>query len=186
MTGCSGSTENVAFKGVWNVEKLNGISGDKTESVETVAVSRNKFRISSLDPDGESIDSFDGKVLRHRTVPVQNPDALIPMAAPVNTSEPKSDLQLETKRFWKQSFNGTGMAGGQIAGRDTLLFQGREKMMDGEMTMQAWVDAETRVVLKKIFTIYSSQVDQVVSRTTEECREIQYGPEDDAVFNQLQ
>jgi len=178
--GCSHSTDNVSFKGVWNVQKTNGISGDTTEAVVTVAVSGPRFRISTRDEEGETVECYDGTTLHRLVTPVllESRDASAAPATP--TREAKANIQVESKRFWKRSFSGNGMAGGQVADRDTLLFQSREKMLDGEMTMQAWVDAPTKVVLKKIFTIYSSQIEQAVSKTSEECREIQFGPVGDS------
>ena len=179
--GCSAPGNDLSFRGAWHAEKSNEISGEKTEADLTVAVSGNRFRIESRSSEEESLEVYDGKIFYRTSTPLAQP-GLDAASAPPPSAEAKTDVEMESRRFWKRGVSGSGMAGGQIAGRDTLLFQGREKMLDGEMSSQVWVDAGTKVVLKKIFIIYSSQIDQMVSKSTEECREIKYGPVEDGAF----
>jgi len=128
---------------------------------------------------------YDGKMLNQKTTYLQQPGSTIPTSPPSLNAAQKSDFEVESMRFWKRSYPGPGSPGGQIAGRETLLYQVQENRPEGKLTGQAWVDAETKVVLKRVFTIYSTQVEQMVSKETEECTEIQYGPVDEEDFIKL-
>jgi len=180
--GCSTSDDHVSFTGTWKNVKENGISDQKTEATVSVKVSNNRFRIESRDQDSELIQTYDGKTFNQKTTDLPLPGSTETPAPPAVTSDQKMDIQVENLRFWKGNYGGTGIPGGQIAGRETLLYQVQENRPDSKLTGQAWVDAENKVVLKKVFTIYSSQVEQMVSKTTDECQEIHYGPVDDSAF----
>jgi len=67
-------------------------------------------------------------------------------AAPSVTTEFKSDAEVNTLRFWRRNFMGSGNPVGQIAGRETLLYQSQDNRPDGQITLQAWVDAENKTV----------------------------------------
>ena len=73
--------------------------------------------------------------------------------------------------------------GGDIAGRATALYKSGEKRPDGDVAMQVCSDEKVGITLINISTVYSKQIGQVVSRKTEECKSIQFGPVDPASFN---
>ena len=77
---------------------------------------------------------------------------------------------------------GHGEPGGVIAGQDTLLYKRGEHRPDGDISEQNWVDAKTGVLLKSIFTIYSSQVRSIVRQETWDCQSIVYNQVDESDF----
>jgi hypothetical protein len=183
--GCSNSTEDSSFTGTWAIINENGISGQKSQVLDAVTVAKNQFRIVSKDLETESIDIYDGNTWNHKTTELPPPGSTESVPPPVLNTAKKSDIEVDNMRFWKRSFSGTGIAGGQIAGRETVLYQSQENRSDGQITLQTWVDPETKVVLKRVFAIYSSQIEQLVSKSTEECQTIHYGPVDETAFTKL-
>ena len=180
LPACGGSGD-VSFSGKWTIVKENAISDQKSEESVDVIAEGNKFRLHSVDEETDTLLIYDGSNLTEKTTVLKTPEGETP-AAPRLTTTRKTDMEVSPLRFWAVSFSGNTLPGGQIAGRDTVLYQAQEVRPDGQMTVQAWVDPQTNVVLKRVFTIYSSQIEQLVSRSTEECREIHYGPLDDANF----
>jgi hypothetical protein len=168
--GCSNSVEDVSFTGTWKVVNENGISDLKSEATVVATVDKNRFRIVFHDEEKETTENYDGDTFTQKSAGLNQTES------PTSSSEKKSTAEMEPHRFWKRRFTGDAIAGGVIAGRETNLFQSQNDRPDGQVTLQAWVDAETGVLLKKIFTVYSTQMQQMISKTTEECREIRYGP----------
>ena len=180
--------QDVAFSGAWVITTENGISGAKDEETVSVAADKKMFRTVSRERFGEAVAVYDGGTIyeKYNYTPEHpaEPDAdgaAPPPAAPVR-SEKMSEMRTGPRRFWSRSFVGQSGPGGQIAGRETMLYQAREKRPDGEITVQGWVDARTGVVLKSVETIYSSQVNSMVSKITRECQTINYGPVDPSTF----
>jgi hypothetical protein len=99
--------------------------------------------------------------------------------------QPMKDYQTTPLRFWSRPFSGPSSPGGLVAGRPTVLYQARDNRPDGEATVQAWVDADTGIVLKYVASIYSKQISQIVTKTTEECQTIQIGNVDQAKLAKL-
>jgi len=190
--------KNVTFTGAWKVTQENGISGTKSEVTMAVTASKDKFRIVEQGEGSEKTTVYDGDMLYTKYAYAAQPalaaqpqdagadgaprDAAL--SAPQTASEkPRGPNQLAQLRFWARSYVGRTGPGGKMADRDTVLYQAREKRPDGELTIQAWVDAQTGVVLKSVTTIYSSQVGSMVSKTTEECQQIQYDSADPSAFS---
>jgi len=170
LAGCTQpSSDTLDFIGVWNVVRENGIAGQSTPSTIYVSVGQRRFRIEQRAEERSTVMLYDGERLFKSDEP--------PVA--------KSNTQMDAWRFWKRNFAGNSVSGGKIAGRETVLFQSQDTRPTDQITVQAWVDAETGVILKKIFTIYSRQLEQVTTRDTEECVAINYGPVNDTVFSKL-
>lgn len=184
VAGCAEPSDKPAFTGKWTVTKENAISDQTSQETVDLTVKGRRFKLHAVSDDTDQVLVYDGKTLTTRTTPLRSMDGESPASMSTRASE-KSDTEVAPQRFWAASYSGQAIAGGQICGRETLLYQTRDVRPDGEMAVQAWVDAETQVVLKRTFSIYSSQIEQLVSRSTEECRELSYGPVDDTVFARL-
>lgn len=176
VAGCS-QAPRVSFRGSWKTVKENGIAGTSETYDVTVAAQGSQFRIDSKGPESQSLDVYDGTTLYHSLTNL-NSEPLEPA-----TKEPKSENATEPLRFWKRDFSGESSPGGQIAGKPTSLYQFQENWADNQMTTQAWVDPETGIVLKKIYTLYSRQQEMVLKKGTEECLEIHVGPVDPRSFS---
>ena len=188
LGGCGQSgADNASFTGVWNGEDENGISGAKDTQRVTVMTDGNGFKITTEDPTGESIAAYNGETLYRKFTPSPTPagsteSAPEPAQALTDQSETASKMKTMPLRFWTRTYEGKGVPGGQVAGQDTILYQARENRPDGDIIAQAWVDAKTGVVLKSVDTIYSKQVDSMVSKVSRTCESIQYGPVDKSAF----
>lgn len=178
-TGCTKPAEPLRFTGTWMIQKENGITAEKTQTMVQVSVDNNRFKTDSKGPEEEIIEIYDGKNLTTKITNFQDVSSGKPPS--ISTVE-KSDNEMEPRRFWKKNFTSESLPGGQIAGRETLLYQIQESIPGKSMTRQSWVDADTKVLLRNIFTIYSVQIAQILSKTTAECQEIHYAPVDESTF----
>ena len=188
MKKCSPSrSKEVTFKGVWKLKEENGIAGTSSETLQTVTVDRRLFRIEYKGEEADSTSVYDGDLLHtkrvfHPVTAMAGVDGAGFLSEPMVSSEKPTEGTLIHLRFWSHSYPGQAGPGGQVAGQDTVLYQGRENRPEGEVTVQAWVDTRTGIVLKSVMTIYSSQVEQMVTKTTLECQQVQYGPVDKTAF----
>jgi hypothetical protein len=181
----------VPFTAEWILEEADGITDTKSTEKMTIVTDGKKFRIDSLireemyamaPQEGRSTTVYDGAHLYTKTATVPDPaSGRLPQESPVSTQKVTDD-QIFLRRFWLRSQIGNAGAGGQVAGRETLLYQARENRPEREVTIQAWVDKETGVVLKSAETIFSKQVDTVVNKRTMECRQITFGAVDATRF----
>jgi hypothetical protein len=177
--GCEPPPPDIAFTGTWTVQKENGVADEKSLTTVQVTVAGNRFKTEAKNPDEEIIEIYDGEHLTSKKTDFSQSAA---SNSPVESTVAISNNEMEPRRFWKKNMTGDSLPGGQIAGRETLLYQIQENLPGKKMTRQSWVDAETKVLLKNIFTVYSVQLDLILSKTTEECQEIHYGPVNNAVF----
>ncbi|MBI4374958.1 MAG: hypothetical protein HY549_00765 [Elusimicrobia bacterium] len=199
LLGCAPSrSKDVTFQGTWKVVEENGIAGTKEERTVEVSADKERFKTVSRSESFELITVFDGTDLHQKSVyhreaapeggeavdqPGLEAGAASGMFAPQVRTEPQvKKSQVEALRFWRRSYLGEAGSGGRIAGRDTVLYQAKARRPDGEITAQAWLDSENGTVLKTINTIYSSQVNSMVTRVTEECQQIRYGPVESLAF----
>lgn len=185
--GCSSkSSDQATFTATWTLLNENGITRASEKGTVAVTADKNLFRIVTRTDHSESLEIYDGDMLHSQTTYFSDEVSIEGAAASPNQSSVRSEAlsaqQATHLRFWAESSEGKSIAGGQIAGRDTLLHEIRAKRPDGEILNQRWVDAETGVVLKSIDMIYASQVNSMLTRTLRECQKIDYGPADPAVF----
>lgn len=163
--GCGPASEKAAFTGTWEFKNENIISGKIETSEKTVAANPPKFRITQRYGDSsENVMIFDGKTLTNPYGGQGDED------------------RAARERFWQDASMGPSAPGGLIAGRDTLLYGFKEQRRDGEFVFQWWMDAEKGILLKKIETIYSAQVQSIVTRNTIECKSIDFTPPADSLF----
>src|SRR5208283_4247808 len=104
--------------------------------------------------EGETITVYDGAMLYEKrnelkpsgenpSVPAEAGPLPSSSASATVHSEKMSVIQTGPRRFWERTYEDAGSAGGEIAGRETLLHQFKDKRPEGEISAQAWVDAET-------------------------------------------
>lgn len=174
---------NVSFTGTWNVVNENHISGDSTESTSTVITDGNRFKI-----DGTYYNKvYDGTVLYSKPKPAlyenrsysYEPDP----GMFETTQQDITPRQAKQMKFWLKPLGKKKGAGGSIAGRETILYEAAANRPDGQFSAQVWVDADTKIALKSIQTIYSRQIGQIVTRESTECQQVDfYSTIDDASF----
>src|SRR3989338_4736873 len=172
MAGCaSKNPEAVDLEGTWKHTAENGISGGKDEETFIVAANGNKFNITTQTGTDESKRVYDGQTLYSKS-PYDE------------TARTVKETEISSERFWANAMTqGSGEAGGIVAGRDAMLYQVRQKRPDGELTQQIWVDAKTGVMLKSTLTIYSSQINSMVRKEDWECLAIDFSPVEDTAFS---
>lgn len=174
LLGCRPPAPDLSFQGTWKTVKEETISGEVLEATVKVTVQGKKFRIVSSEEGIETVTTYDGQLWTEKVISHN--------ASPKINQGQKQDNQMESMRFWSSKVESDRIPGGRIAGRDTFLYQAQSKLPSGTMTVQAWVDSQTGIVLKKIFTNYSNQAEQVMRKKMEECQEIQFGPIDANLF----
>lgn len=188
LTACGKEPEKAAFTGTWEITQENVIAMKTEKNEITVATAPPKFRIAEKSSTVESVEVYDGKSLHRRTAYISQGGYGEPSGSDFNESsshtysEAMTPEQSDAKRFWVQPLQGKSSAGGLIAGRDTILYQGASRRPEGEFDIQVWADAATGVVLKSVETVYSSQVKSIVTRNSRECKSIDFTPPADAVF----
>ena len=197
------SSQDVPFTGTWKIENENGISGSKEVLNVIVTADKKLFKTVSKGEYGETTAIYDGEMLHTKQTYVPPPGSeqfSTPADHPANPQPPESpqtrgsdvssqkvsDSRMMPLRFWARTYVGNAGPGGKVAGQETVLYQAREKRPEGEITVQGWVDAKTGLVLKSVDTIYSSQVNSMVSKVTRECQQIQYGPVEKSAFSKPQ
>jgi hypothetical protein len=197
LSGCTKSYElpDAAFTGTWIVTTENGISGARSQETLTVSATGRQFRIDSHTEEADVATVYDGDMLytksaytSHYGSPSDQSQAVGVDSYASNPSvsqhmEKSDEVKVANLRFWADLPVGKEQPGGQMAGHDVVHYMAGEKRPDGEISLQYWVDPKTRVVLKSIQTIFSSQVSSMVSQTTKECQQIDYHPLDPSVFN---
>jgi len=175
--------ENVSFTGRWNKIFENSISGDVTESPTEIITDGTRFRIE----DNLSINVYDGTYLYTKSKPSERTSSYgdFGLDADFFKTRQKEITPEKTKQymFWLKKQGKKKGPGGNIAGQDTILYTMGANRPDGEIGLQSWVDAETGIVLKFLQTIYSRQIEQMVSKESFECIQIDYGYVDDSAFN---
>lgn len=183
MSGClapggSGKAGETAFTGEWTLIDENGISGDIERDTVSVVTDGKRFKI-----DGKyTVNVYDGASLKTKYKSQEGYGGF--KTEESVSSREITEYQVSEYKFWAKSIGGKAGSGGQIAGRDTVLYQARSNRPDGEITTQCWVDSETDIVLKYIFTIYSKQISAIVTKNTKECISITYDPLiDDSMFD---
>jgi hypothetical protein len=184
--------QQAPFEGKWTLETKSEINDSSVRKDVSVRTDGNRFRIEGRvreEVSGQApfeydvVTVFDGESLHEKTVYAASPGAAAyGSAGPSVSSRKPEKSELVNLRFWSRSFPGQAGAGGRVAGRETVLYQARVNRPDAEETVQAWVDAEKGVVLRSNVSLFSRQVESVVSKTTEECREVRFGPVDDGAF----
>jgi hypothetical protein len=190
---CSPSqAKEVAFSGTWKITEEDGITGANAVTTASVASDGRRFRVDARLQDNpykqeamerQEIQVYDGETLHTKYVSSGLPEEGLPAPEPHTTSQPATDLQAHGHRFWARSFSGKAGPGGQIAGRDTVLYQVRENRPEGELVLQAWVDKDTGLVMKSIATVYSTQIESMVSKVTHECQDVRYEAPDASAFS---
>jgi hypothetical protein len=191
--GPSRADARLEFEGTWTLANESEIVGGKEEQTARVWVKKDRFKIvsqhKSTDMRGDPIESevttvFDGKELHVKTVfaPRRNYQGEMTVAPPETSSRPPVAGEVDGIRFWTKSFQGNAGPGGQVAGRETLLYSVKARRPDAESTEQAWVDAKTGVVLRSNNSLFSRQVNMTVGKETLECVAIRYGVVADGEF----
>ena len=194
--GCGPSDPHDAhFKGTWKHTVEDSIGNKKDSEIIDVIADHDRFRTElKLVGGGSSIDIFDGKMLYHKSVyvpvdaagqPLQG-DALAAAGAqtPYETAKAATPTETGSQRFWSLvDTPGHGEPGGSIAGRDTVLYKAHDHRPDGDISEQQWLDAKTGVLMKRMMSIYSSQVNSMVRQEEWECQSIDYAPVDESAFN---
>jgi hypothetical protein len=187
MISCSGQVKQAAFKGQWRVTTENAIAATKEEGIVSVVSDGQRFRIEN--PGYTTV--YDGVMLHTSDVEQQQPSIIDGMVPSQDTSIPSASSAISSRKpevselnglqFWKCGMtDGKKSTGGTIAGQETVLYEVRSTRPEGEVTIQNWVDAKTGILLRSVTTIYSTQIEQVVMRTTRECFDIAYGPVTDS------
>lgn len=191
--GPSRAAQNLEFEGAWVLANESEIVGGKEEQNARVWARKDRFKIiaqhKSTGSTGDPIESevttvFDGQDLHVKTVfaPRRNYQGEMTEIPPESNSRKPVPGELDGLRFWTKSFVGNAGPGGQVAGRDTLLYSVKARRPDAESTEQAWVDAKTGLVLRSNNSLFSRQVNMTVGRETLECSSIRYGAVPDTVF----
>lgn len=191
--GPSRAAKNLEFEGTWVLVNESEIIGGKEEQNARVWAKKDRFKIiaqhKSTGSTGDPIESevttvFDGRDLHVKTVfaPRRNYQGEMTEIPPESTSRAPVEGELDGFRFWTKPFQGNSGPGGQVAGRETLLYSVKGRRPDAESTEQAWVDAKTGVVLRSNNSLFSRQVNMTVGRETLECASIRYGAVPDTVF----
>jgi len=202
--------KDVPFTGTWVLVESNEVNGAKVTRKAAVSSDKKRFLIAARvtaetygQPPSEhdTVTVFDGETLHEKTrYPGSPPDLAAGTEAfdesdeedgdapaqgegdPAMTSEKPTENQLNGLRFWARAYQGDAGPGGRVCGRETKLYQKRVNRPDAEETVQAWVDAETGLVLKSNISLFSRQINQLMMKITEECQDIKYGPVDPAQF----
>ncbi len=183
---------DVSFEGEWVQIDEDLMYGQGKTKQLIVAVDKERFRIESNFKDERqnqyhTIEVYDGQMMHHKSRTEWGPGSSearegMPTEPELSSYKPPQ-ADLFDRRFWSQSHIGKAGPGGKVAGRDTVLYQARENRPEGELTSQAWVDEETGVVLKSIQSVYSKQIEDIVTKTTLECRRVSFGPVDESFFS---
>lgn len=186
--------EDVSFAGQWKRAESSDVSGSSTEELVQVKAAHGKFRleksVKSLGMTGAPLEYdvvlvFDGTTMHERETfklrPGEAPRSPEESAPPPRSWKP-SEGELREARFWARSFTGNAGPGGAVAGRETKLYQAKERRPDAEATVQAWVDAKTGLVLRSNVSLFAKQVDSLLNKTTEECLSISFDPVPDSAF----
>lgn len=191
--GPSRAAGNLEFEGTWTLVNESEIAGGKEEQTARVWVKKDRIKIVSQNKSsgfsGEPVETevttvFDGKELHVKTVfaPRRNYQGEMTETPPESVSRAPVAGEVDGLRFWTKSFQGNAGPGGQVAGRETLLYSVKARRPDAESTEQAWVDAKTGIVLRSNNTLFSRQVNMAVGKETLECTDIRYGAVPDSVF----
>ncbi|MBL0350951.1 MAG: hypothetical protein IPP68_11360 [Elusimicrobia bacterium] len=195
MKTCAPSrAEDASFTGQWKRAESSEVSGSSTEELVNVKASRGKFRldksVKSLGTTGAPMEYdvvlvFDGTTM-HELETFKPRPGEAPRSAedsgPQTRSWKPSEAELREQRFWARSFAGNAGPGGAVAGRETKLYQVKERRPDAEVTVQAWVDAKTGIVLRSNVSLFAKQVDSLLNKTTEECLSVSFAPVPDSAF----
>jgi hypothetical protein len=198
------STKKVSFEGTWQFVDLNGISGNEETSITYVATDGNRFRLettaTSMFGTSKEIKVYDGSQLHLRSEfnesgRFSDSTAMVGVGDDGDESqfpEKKNETHTSTPtkgelgrlRFWEDVIDSreSAGAGGMIAGRETVLYQFRENRIDGKATIQRWLDAENKTLLKFVSSLYSTQVESIVFQNSIECLKIAFAPVGDATF----
>lgn len=176
------TTKRAAFTGQWKHTMENCIIGSKDEETTKVITDGFRYRMENE----YSVTVYDGTMLYTKGKDLdpkmfgEGAGSYTP--PPAQTTEKKIDrLTAHGFEFWYiNTLNAQAKAGagGNILGQETILYQVRENRPEGELSLQNWVDGKTGVVLKTVHSIYSKQIEQLVSQDTWECIEISYGTVD--------
>ncbi|MFH1380418.1 MAG: hypothetical protein ABII23_09080 [bacterium] len=173
----------IAFTSEWKKVFENAIAGDIEETTVSVITDGIKFKIE----DKYSINVYDGINFYSKTKEIPMQDLFSSFSDNrdfLETQEREiSETQAKQYMFWLRSQGKKEGPGGNIAGQETVLYQIGARRPDGELRSQTWVDAETGIVLKSMQTIYSTQIEQLVSKEETECTQIEYGYVDEENFN---
>ena len=182
--------ENVSFEAAYTLKTESGISVSGPHVEETsLVVDKDRFALhSTIKGSYGSVDErwtvYNGEKIQGKFVhhPGPEDEESEGMTEPSVYSRELSETELHNLRFWSRSFLGEAGPGGKIAGRDTTLYQARNNMPDSTITVQAWVDSETGIVLKSVKSVYAKQVEDLLNKETVECKSIRYGPVEDSAF----
>ncbi|MFI5362385.1 MAG: hypothetical protein ACHQ49_10480 [Elusimicrobiota bacterium] len=198
---CGGLKEakDVPFRGTWTISEENGINHAlDAQFTSEVTADKGRFRIVKTTEirnafgvvKEEDVSIFDGDLLSQSAKMWREnvegaSDLEMPQQPPQAPQKP-SPAALRAARFWVHDEWLVGLPkkgpGGQVAGRETVYYEGKKTRPDGEITLRVWADSESGMILKSISMIYSSQVNAMVMRVTQECRKIEFAPVDAAVF----
>ncbi len=174
-----------SFVGTWTIVDENGLTGHRDEERATVSAQHEKFRLAITKPTGEELIAYDGHAL-HERYTSSTPSSLETSAEPSkDIGRPATETDVQSLRFWTDRFPGHEVGGGQICGRETVLLELKEHRPDGDFSLQQWSDGKTGIVLKFIQTVYSSQVQSMVTKKTRECQSLEYRSLDPTTFSQL-
>jgi hypothetical protein len=189
FAGCAKSTDKAAFHAEWDFLSENVVTSNSETAQVSVTTRPPQFKITTKAPGSTKVEVYDGESIYRLMTFYPQVDSMggqtsdpAYIAEPSRSSLPMNPDQAAAMRFWVQPISGISKSGGLIAGRDTLLYETKLKRNDGEFSSQKWVDAETGVLLKSVETIYSSQINSIVTRESRECKSIEYTTPDDAVF----
>ena len=182
LTSCGvPEPKKVPFVGKWRLF-LQTIASNEERFVN-ISTDGERFRIE----DDASIQIYDGTYLYSKT----KGEYLESMGYGMELGDEFlgafeseiSKAQSDQLRFWVHYQGGKAGPGGQIAGRETVLYQTRAVRPDGEITVQNWVDAETGIVLKSVNTIFAKQIGEVLTKDLKECTEINYAQVEEDLFS---
>jgi len=181
------SSADVAFTGTWMITNESEISGKKETSTSEVITDGKRFRIrnTSIDPfyntTTEHTTVYDGQFIYEQSTYSGGESGTTSSPARAEAIAPEKAARL---RFWSTIESGLaeGGPGGRVAGRETILFQMRENRPDATATIQRWLDAENKTMLKSSISLYAKQVESMLSKDTYECQSIKFGPVQESAF----
>jgi hypothetical protein len=182
------SSPTVSFTGVWRHIEDSSIPEDREEQMVLVEATGDLFRIEN----GGMEFLYDGTMLysRVKEMPVllnglRNAEEAAAVAQEIFALDRRSATREEVceYRFWADSRGMTVGPGEPIAGRATMIRERSTRWKDGKCTVRSWVDADTKIVLRSVFTVQSDQTHKIILKQIRECLSIRYERVDPRVFH---
>lgn len=175
--------KEISFRAEWKQVFENTIAGNIDETTVSIVTDGKRFKIA----DKHTVKVYDGTNLYTKTKEIPMDDLFgdfgINQEFPETRERSITKIEAQQYMFWTKTQGKKQGPGGSIAGQETTLYQLGFRRPDSEVKLQNWVDAETGILLKSIHTIYSSQIEQMVSKDMSECTFIEYGYVDEENFN---